>query len=46
MLFKEIIAVSSENKMKPKNTLCGQNGEPPIVKLEGRYTVSKSGLKC
>jgi hypothetical protein len=32
ILFKEIIAVYSENHMKPINTLCGQNAELLIVK--------------
>jgi hypothetical protein len=27
MVFKEIIAVNSENYTKPINTLCGQNAE-------------------
>jgi hypothetical protein len=32
MLFKETIAVYSENDTKPTNTLYGQNVELPIVK--------------
>jgi hypothetical protein len=38
MLFKEIIAVYSENHMKPINTLCGQNAELLIVKECGTYS--------
>jgi hypothetical protein len=33
MLFREIIAVYSENLQKPINTLCGQNAELLIVKV-------------
>jgi hypothetical protein len=36
-LFKEIIAVYSENHMKPIDTLCGQNTELLIVKVGGTY---------
>jgi hypothetical protein len=32
MLFREIIAVYSENHTRPINTLCGQNAELLIVK--------------
>jgi hypothetical protein len=32
MLFKEIIAVCSENNMKLINVLCGQNAQLLIVK--------------
>jgi hypothetical protein len=35
-LFKEIIAVYSENHTKHK-TLCGQNTELPTVKTGGTY---------
>jgi hypothetical protein len=35
MLFKEIIAVYSENHMEPINTLCGQIAELLIVKAGG-----------
>jgi hypothetical protein len=38
MLFKEIIAVYSENHMKPINTLCGKNAELLIVKEGGTYS--------
>jgi hypothetical protein len=34
-LFKEIIAVYSENNTKHINTLCGQNAELLIVKAGG-----------
>jgi hypothetical protein len=37
MLFREKIAVYSENHMKPINTLCGQNAELQIVKAGGSY---------
>jgi hypothetical protein len=37
MLFKEIIAVYSENHVKPINTLCEQNSELLIVKAGGTY---------
>jgi hypothetical protein len=37
MLFREIIAVYSENHMKPINTLCGQNEELLVVKAGGAY---------
>jgi hypothetical protein len=33
MLFREIIAVYSENHMKPISTLCGQSAEVLNVKL-------------
>jgi hypothetical protein len=37
-LFKEIIAVYSENHTKPANTLCGENAEFMIVKTRSfRY---------
>jgi hypothetical protein len=35
MLFREIIAVFSENHMIPINTLCGQTAELLIVKAGG-----------
>jgi hypothetical protein len=38
ILFKEIIAVYSENHTKPRNTLCGQNVELLIVKADGEYS--------
>jgi hypothetical protein len=37
MLFKEIIAVYSENHMKSINTQCGQNAELLIDKAGGTY---------
>jgi hypothetical protein len=39
MLFREIIAVYSENGMKPINTLCGQNAELLNVKVDGAYHI-------
>jgi hypothetical protein len=36
MLFKEIIAVFSEKKIKRINTFCGQNAELMIVKTGGQ----------
>jgi hypothetical protein len=38
MLFREIIAVCSENHMKPISTLCGQNEESVNVKAGGTYS--------
>jgi hypothetical protein len=38
MLFKEIIALYSENHMKPVSTLCGQNAELLIVKAGSTYS--------
>jgi hypothetical protein len=38
MLFKEIIAVCSENHKKPLNTLYGQNAELLNVKVGGTYS--------
>jgi hypothetical protein len=38
MLFKEIIAVHSENHMKPVRSLCGQNKDLLIVKAGGTYS--------
>jgi hypothetical protein len=38
MLFREIIAVYSENHMKPINTLCGKNAELLTVKAGGAYS--------
>jgi hypothetical protein len=37
MLFRKIIAVYSENLMKPLNTLNGKNAELFIVKAGGTY---------
>jgi hypothetical protein len=37
-LFKEIIAVHSENHTKHINTLCGQNAELLIIKSGGTYS--------
>jgi hypothetical protein len=36
-LFKEIIAVYSENRTKPTNTLCGQTAELMAVTAHGAY---------
>jgi hypothetical protein len=36
MLFREVIAVYSENRMKSMN-LCGQNAELSILKSDGTY---------
>jgi hypothetical protein len=41
MLFKEIIAVYSENRMKLISTLCGQKVELLIVKSGGIYSYHK-----
>jgi hypothetical protein len=38
MLFREIIAVYSENHTKPINTLRGQNAELLNVKVGGAYS--------
>jgi hypothetical protein len=38
MLFKEIIAVYSENHKKPVNTLCGKNVGFLIIKAGGTYS--------
>jgi hypothetical protein len=38
ILFKEMLAVYSENHMKPINTLCGHNTELLIVKVAGTYS--------
>jgi hypothetical protein len=38
MMFREIIAVYSENHMKLINPICGQNAELLIVKAGGAYT--------
>jgi hypothetical protein len=37
-LFKEIIAVFTENHMKSINTLCGQNAELLVTKAGGTYS--------
>jgi hypothetical protein len=37
MLFKEVIAVYSENHIKPVNTLCRQNAELLTAKTDGIY---------
>jgi hypothetical protein len=44
MLFREVIAVYFENRMKPTNTLCGENAELVIVKAGGTY-ISQQTLK-
>jgi hypothetical protein len=38
MVFKEIVALYSENHTKPMNTFCGQNAELLIVKAGGTYS--------
>jgi hypothetical protein len=38
MLYKEVIAVYSENHTKPINTLYGQNSELTNVKEYGAYS--------
>jgi hypothetical protein len=38
MVFREKIAVYSENNMKHKNTLCGKNEEFSYVKAGGAYS--------
>jgi hypothetical protein len=38
MLFREIIAVYSENHTDHTNTLCGQNAELSIVETDGAYS--------
>jgi hypothetical protein len=38
MVFKELIAVYSENRTKPKYTLCGQNAEFVNVNVGGTYS--------
>jgi uncharacterized protein YktB (UPF0637 family) len=40
-LFKEIIAVYTENYTEPINTLCGQNAELLIVKAGGLYSYTR-----
>jgi hypothetical protein len=37
MLFREIIAVYSDNRIKPINTFCGQDAELLIDKACGMY---------
>jgi hypothetical protein len=39
MLFKEIIAVYSENRTEPINALCGQNAD--LVNIKAGVLVSK-----
>jgi hypothetical protein len=41
MMFKEIIAVYSENYTEPVSKLCGQNSELLIVKVGGAYSYHK-----
>jgi hypothetical protein len=38
MLFKEIIAVYSENHRKPINTAFGQNAELLVIKAGGTHS--------
>jgi hypothetical protein len=45
MLFKEIIAVYSENHMKPINILCGQNVKLLIIKEPGFKEISDLQLE-
>jgi hypothetical protein len=48
-LFKEILAVYSENHTKHINTLCGQNAELLIVEAGGTYSyhwVEKGSNGC
>lgn len=35
LMFKEMITAHSENHTKPINTLCGQNTELLIIKVDG-----------
>jgi hypothetical protein len=44
-LFKEIIAVYYENRIKPTYTLCGQNAEILVIKECGSYS-NHQALKC
>jgi hypothetical protein len=48
MLFKEIIAVYSENRTELIDTLCGENAELMTVKAGGTYNYhwSLKGLFC
>jgi hypothetical protein len=45
VLFKEIIAVYSENHTKHINTLCGQNAELLSVKADGTFTAGLCMVK-
>jgi hypothetical protein len=38
MLFREMIAVYSENHTEQINTFCGENSELLIVKADGTYS--------
>jgi hypothetical protein len=38
MLFREIISVYCENRMRDINTLCGQNSNYFNVKVNGTYS--------
>jgi hypothetical protein len=38
MLLREIMAVCTENYVKPINTVCGQNSELLIVKARDKYS--------
>jgi hypothetical protein len=38
MLFRETVALYSENHTEHTNTLCGQNAEFQFVKAGGTYT--------
>jgi hypothetical protein len=46
MLFKEIIAVYSENHTKAMNTLCGQNAELLIAKAAHIVTTGLQSVSC
>jgi hypothetical protein len=38
MLFREIIAVYSDNHTNPMNILCGQNAQLFDIKVDGMYS--------
>jgi hypothetical protein len=46
MLFKEIIAVYSENHMKPINTFCGQNTELLNVRVGVHGAAVAQAVQC
>jgi hypothetical protein len=45
VLFNEIIAIYSENRTIPINTLCGQNSQLPKIKAGGMLHVPTNGLE-
>jgi hypothetical protein len=45
MVFKKIISVYSEQRMKRINTLCEQNADLLIVEVSGTYSCHRA-LKC